>query len=356
MNFDLTEDRQMLSDTLARYLSDRYPIRTRNEIAYASPYHDPASWAEMAEMGIAGALAPESAGGFGGTGFDISVVFETLGRALCPEPFLGTLLASRLMLAAGADQTTLVDGSQRYAVGLSEIDAPYGLEDMRTTAHRDGGGYRLIGRKSAVYGGNAADVLLVVALLDDRPALFRVEATQADVVAYGMIDGGGACELLLDETSATLLIADAGQAVEAAVSAGQLALCAEAVGAMSAAHELVLDYLKTRMQFGATIGAFQALQHRAVDLLTEIEQARSITIAAAAALDTAEGALKAAMAKNLIGRAARLVAEETVQMHGGIGMTWEYAASHYAKRLVMLDHQLGDTDHCLEAVIASYAT
>lgn len=318
MNFDLTEDRRMLSDTLARYLSDRYAIGIRNEIAYASPYHDPARWAEMAEMGIAGALVPGSAGGFGGTGFDIAVVFETLGRMLCPEPFLGTLLASRLMPAAGADRATLVDGSQRFAVGLGEMDAPYGLEGMCATARRDGGGYRLTSRKSTVYGGNVADVLLVAALLDGRPALFRVEATQAGVMAYGMIDGSGACELFLDGTPATLLIVDAGQAVESALSAGRLALCAEAVGAMSAAHELLLDYLKMRTQFGATIGSFEALQHRAVDLLTEIEQARSITIAAAAALDTAEGTLKAAMAKNLIGRAARLVAEETIQMHGAI--------------------------------------
>lgn len=355
MNFDLTEDRQMLSDTLTRYLSDRYAIGTRNEIAYTMPYHDPSRWAEMADMGIVGALVQEPAGGLGGTGFDITVVFEALGRTLCPEPFLAALLASRLLLAAGVEQTMLVDGSQRFAVGLGEIDVPYGLEGLSATARREGSGYRLTGRKSAVYGGNVADVLLVIALLDDRPAAFRVEAAQASVMGYGMIDGGGACELLLDETPATLLIADARQAVMVAVSAGQLALCAEAVGAMNAAHELLLDYLRTRRQFGAAIGSFQAIQHRAVDLLMEIEQARSITIAAAAALDTSEGVLKAAMAKNLIGRAARLVAEETIQLHGGIGMTWEYAASHYAKRLVMLDQQLGDTDHCLGTVIESYA-
>lgn len=355
MNFDLTEDRQLLSDTLTRYLSDKYEIRKRNEVAYTAPYHDPARWAEMTEMGIAGALVPEAAGGFGGTGFDITVVFEALGRALCPEPFLGALLASRLLLAAGADQTALVDGSRLYAVGLGEIDAPYGLEGLTATARRVGSSYRLTGRKSAVYGGNAADVLLVVALLDGRPAVFGVEPAQVAVRDYGMIDGGGACELLLDDCAATPLIEDAGEAVESAISAGQLALCAEAVGAMGAAHEFLLDYLRTRRQFGTAIGGFQAIQHRAVDLLTEIEQARSITIAAAAALGTAEGALKAAMAKNLVGRTARLVAEETIQMQGGIGMTWEYAASHYAKRLAMLDHQLGDTDHCLGVVIASYA-
>lgn len=353
MNFDLTEDRQMLSDTLARYLSANYAIGTRNEIAYAAPFHDPARWRQMADMGIVGGLVPEEAGGFGGGGFDILVVFEALGRSLCPEPFLGTLLASRLLLAAGEDQSALVDGSRRYAVGLDEVDAPYSLEGLRANARRVDGGYRLNGRKCTAYGANDADVLLAVALLDDKPALFRVE--NARVIGYGMVDGGGAAEILLDDSPASLLVADATGAVERAVRAGQLALCAEAVGAMGAAYDLLLDYLRTRRQFGAAIGSFQAIQHRAVDLLAEIEQARSITIAAAADIDGPQGTLIAAMAKNLIGRTGRMVAEETIQMQGGIAMTWEYAASHYAKRLVMLDHQLGDTDHCLGVVMDAYA-
>ncbi|MGI6245889.1 MAG: acyl-CoA dehydrogenase family protein [Pseudochelatococcus sp.] len=355
MNFDLTEDRRMLADTLTRYLSDNYAIKARNEIAYAAPFHDPAGWRRMAELGIVGGLVPEEAGGLGGAGFDIVVVFEVLGRHLCPEPFLGALLASRLLSAAGEDQSALIDGSCRYAVGLDEIDAPYGLEGMRAGAWRDGDGYRVSGRKCAAYGANDADVLLVAALLEGKPALFRVENAATRVVGYGMIDGGGAAEILLDESPATLLIADAGEAVDGAVQAGQLALCAEAVGAMGAAYDLLLDYLGTRRQFGTTIGSFQAIQHRTVDLLTEIEQARSITIAAAAELDGPRGALTVAMAKNLIGRAARLVAEETIQLQGGIAMTWEYAAAHYAKRLVMLDHQLGDTDHCLGVVMDTYA-
>ena len=355
MNFDLTEDRQMLSESLNRYLADRYSLKDRNRIAHEAPFSDPERWGEMAELGIPGALATEKDGGLGGAGFDITVVFEALGRHLCPEPLLGTLLASLLLSAAGADQSGLVDGSIRYAVGLSEIDAPYGLAGTAATARKQGEGYRLSGRKSAVYGGQVADVFLIVALLDGKPAVFSAAAADVNVISYGMMDGGGAAELLLDDTPATLLLADAGAALTSAVAAGQVALCAEAVGAMTAAYDLLLDYLKTRRQFGTTIGSFQVLQHRTVDLLAEIEQARSITIAAAAALDGAEARLKSAMAKNLIGRAARLVAEETVQMHGGIAMTWEYAASHYAKRLVMLDHQLGDTDHCLEIVMQSYA-
>ena len=354
MNFDLTEDRRMLSDTLTRYLADRYAIGDRNRTAYAAPFHDPDRWTELAELGMAGALVPETAGGFGGTGFDIAVLFEALGRALCPEPFLGTLLASRLMLAADADQAQLISGARRFAVGLAEIDAPYDIGHIASTARRTGDGYCLTGRKTAVYGGQAADEFLLVALLDGAPALFRADAAAVTVVGYGMIDGGGAAEVLMEDSPATLLLDNATAAITGAVTAGRLALCAEAVGAMDAAYAILLDYLKTRKQFGVVIGSFQALQHRTVDLLMEIEQARSITIAAAAALDSPDAALKSAMAKTLIGRAARLVAEETIQIHGGIAMTWDYAASHYAKRLIMLDHQLGDTDHCLDEVMQSY--
>lgn len=354
MNFDLTEDRRMLSDTLTRYLADRYAIGDRNRTAYAAPFHDPDRWTELAELGMAGALVPETAGGFGGTGFDIAVLFEALGRALCPEPFLGTLLASRLMLAADADQSQLISGARRFAVGLAEIDAPYDIGHIASTARRTGDGYCLTGRKTAVYGGQAADEFLLVALLDGTPALFRADAAAVTVVGYGMIDGGGAAEVLMEDSPATLLLDNATAAITSAVTAGRLALCAEAVGAMDAAYAILLDYLKTRKQFGVVIGSFQALQHRTVDLLMEIEQARSITIAAAAALDGPDAALKSAMAKTLIGRAARLVAEETIQIHGGIAMTWDYAASHYAKRLIMLDHQLGDTDHCLDEVMQSY--
>ena len=140
------------------------------------------------------------------------------------------------------------------------------------------------------------------------------------------------------------------------MNAGIVALCAEAVGLMTVSYEMTVDYLRQRKQFGRPIGSFQALQHRAVDMLTEIEQARSITIKAAAELDGPQASRYASMAKNLIGRASRLIAEEAIQLHGGIAMTWEYPVSHYAKRLIMLDHQLGDTDYHLSKVINDLAS
>ncbi|MBA84324.1 MAG: acyl-CoA dehydrogenase [Rhodobacteraceae bacterium] len=355
MDFNLTEDRQMLADTLTRFLADQYPVEHRNTVAYAAPFHDPAKWEAMAELGTLFALAPEEAGGMGGTGFDISVVFEALGRQITPEPILGACMASRLLTAAGADQEALLSGATKYAVAISELDAAYELDQIACTATGAGDAYTLSGRKSTVYGGQVADVVLVAARLNGSLALFQVQAADASVTGYAMIDGAGAAELLLDDTPATLLIADAAQALEDAINAGIVALCAEAVGAMDVTHAITVDYLKQRKQFGIPIGKFQVLQHRAVDMLTEIEQARSITIKAAAELGGDEASRYASMAKNLIGRSARLVAEEAIQMHGGIAMTWEYPVSHYAKRLIMLDAQLGDTDYHLSRVMAGNA-
>lgn len=351
MDFDLTEDRRMLSDTVTRYLADQYGIEHRNKVAYAAPYHDNSKWNELAELGVLAAFASEEAGGFGGTGFDISVVFEALGGAMSAEPMLGALMASRLLASAGAEQDSLLDGSRKYAVGISEMECPYGLEFLQVSASVKGDGHVLNGRKTSVYGGQVAETFLIAAMLDGKVALFEVAASDAEVVGYGMIDGGGAAEVLLDDANAKLLIADAKEAVQDALNAGIVALCSESLGVMVVAYDMLLDYLKTRKQFGVNIGRFQVLQHRTVDLLTEIEQARSIVIKAASELDGPDAARYCSMAKNLIGRAGRLVSEESIQMHGGIAMTWEYPASHYGKRLVMIDHQLGDTDFHLTQVM-----
>jgi len=353
MDFSLTDDRRMLSDTLTRYLADKYPFEHRSKIAYDLPCHDPAKWAELADLGTLHALAPEASGGFGGTGFDIAVVFEALGRALTPEPVLAALMASRLLTSLKSDQDALLAGTTKYALAVAELEAPYDPAHMAATASKSGDAYTLSGRKTAVYGGQIADIFLVAAILNGKPALFQLAADTAQIVAYPMMDGGGAAELLLDNTPATLLLADATTALQDAQNAGIVALCAEAVGAMDIAYTSTLDYLRQRKQFGVPIAKFQVLQHRAVDMLTEIEQARSITIRAAADLDTPNATRSCAMAKNLIGRAARQISEEAIQMHGGIAMTWEAPISHYAKRLVMLDHQLGDTDHTLTRVIAT---
>lgn len=354
MNFEPTEDRRMLAEALGRQLAASYPIEHRNRVAYAAPYHDPDKWAEIAGNGFLQAFATEAEGGLGGTGFDIATVFEELGRALCPEPVLPQLMAIRLLSAAGAPLEAALSGQTRLSVAIGELSAPYELEGIETVARGTGADVRLTGRKSVVYGGLGADAILVAARGPSGLGVYRVAGEAARVTGFGMIDGGNAAEVFLEDTPAEAILPEAGAALRDALDAGALALCAEAVGVMAFLHDAVLDYLRTRRQFGKAIGSFQVLQHRMVDLAIEIEQARSITILAAAKMGGPEQSRTVSMAKTLIGRAGKLVAEEAIQMHGGIAVTWEYPVSHYAKRLVMIDHQLGDTDFHLERVMEAH--
>ncbi|WP_380782006.1 acyl-CoA dehydrogenase family protein [Sphingomonas sp. R86520] len=357
MNFEHTDDRRMLADTLVRALRDGYSIETRNAGAYSEAGYDPAIWRQLSELGIVSALFDEAAGGFGGSGFDIMVVFEALGRALVVEPFLGALMAGRALAVAGGQDETLA------AIVSGETIAAFAHEDAGTpvTATKSGDGWTLSGTKAVVHQAGAASVFVVTVEQDD-PLVFLVPADAAGVSVrgYNVVEGGGAGEVTFDGVTlgSDARIGGDGQGraiVDAAVGAGLLALSAEAVGAMEFVKEATLGYLRDRKQFGIPIGKFQALQHRMATVLLEIEQAHSAVINAASAFDSddakaRERALSAA--KYTIGRTGALVAEEAIQLHGGIGMTWEYAVSHYAKRLVMIDHQLGDEDYHLQRYIA----
>lgn len=355
MDFTPTDDRRMIADSLRRFLADRYPADRRNRIAYEGDFHDPDGWAGLAELGIPGALVAEEQGGFGGAGFDIATVFEEIGRALCPEPLLGNLMALRLYAAHERTERieAIIAGAERAAFAVEESEAFGDLAGIACSASGSGDNWTLTGRKTVVYGAPAAYRILVAA---KTPAgtlgLFEIEAGKADILAYAMIDGGGAAEIVLDATPAICLSEQAGDAIAEALDAGRLALCAEAVGAMDVLLAMTRDYLMQREQFGRPIATFQALQHRLVDCAVEIEQARSIVIHAAGHFDSDRRALAVARAKNLIGRAGKLVSEEALQMHGGIGMTWEYAGAHYAKRLIMIDHQLGDSGDQLHTAMA----
>ncbi len=358
MNFEHTDDRRMLADTLVRALRDGYAIDTRNAGAYGEAGYDPAVWTQLNELGIVSALFDEAAGGFGGSGFDIMVVFEALGRALVVEPFLGALMAGRALAKAGG-QDEMLSG-----IVSGETIAAFALDDGATpvTATKSGDGWTLSGTKGVVPQAGAASVFVVVVEQDGDPLVLVVPADTAGVSvrSYNTVEGGAAGDVTFDgvtlEAEALLGGDGQGQAiVDAAVGAGLLALSAEAVGAMEFVKEATLGYLRDRKQFGVPIGKFQALQHRMATVLLEIEQAQSAVINAASAFDgddakARERALSAA--KYTIGRTGALVAEESIQLHGGIGMTWEYAVSHYAKRLVMIDHQLGDEDYHLQRYIA----
>lgn len=352
MDFQLSEERQMLADMLNRFVRDEYAIDVRHKAAEMDGGFDPAMWAQMAELGAVGALIPAEAGGFGGMGEDIAVVFEALGRGIVVEPFLSTgVLGATALVGAGKDDLLeeVVAGGKMLALAHTEADSRY--EMSRVSCKADGG--KITGKKSVVLNGATADMLIVSARssggVDDEDGidLYLVDAKAGGVSirSYGTVEGGHAADITFDGAAGEKLPGGY-LLLERVLGAGVLALCAEALGAMEVCKDLTLDYLKTRKQFGVNLGKFQALQHRMVEVTIAIEQARSITMLAAGQFEadrlTREKTLSAA--KNLTSRVARLVSEETIQLHGGIAMTWEYSAPHYAKRLTMIDHMLGDED------------
>jgi len=372
MNFQHTEDRRMLADTLNRFVAEQYGFETRDRIAGSAEGFSAELWNRFAELGIIGALFDEAEGGFGGGGFDIAVVFESLGRGLVVEPFLDTLMVGQAIARDGSEAqratlAELIEGSRLVALAHGEPDGHYELSRVTTRAERNGNAWKLNGAKAVVQQGENASLFLVSARTEgagDAEAgitLFLVprDAAGVSVRGYRKIDGGRAAEVTFDNVTLAdgALLGASGEGfatLEYAISCGVLALCSEAVGAMDVTKDYTLEYLRTRKQFGVPIGSFQALQHRMADLLLEIEQARSAVINAAAALGAERTVRERAVsaAKYSIGRIGAMVAEECIQLHGGIGMTWELPLAHYAKRLVMIDHQLGDEDHHLERYIA----
>ncbi|BCN38171.1 acyl-CoA dehydrogenase [Alicycliphilus denitrificans] len=372
MNFEHTEDRRMLADSLDRFIIEQYGFAERDRIACSDEGFSHGHWARLAEIGALGALFPEAVGGFGGSGFDVAVVFESLGKGLVVEPFLGALTVGRAIAHAGSTAqkeriASLIDGSTVAALAHEEPGSHYEPTLVTTRAERSGDGWVLRGAKAVVQQGDRAGLVLISARtfgVDDDAqgvSLFLVPGDAPGLVwrGYRKIDGGRAAELALDDVRVgtdALLGAEGEGAVilENATGWGLLALAAESLGAMEIAKRDTLEYLRTRKQFGVPIGSFQALQHRMADLLLEIEQARSAVINAAAAIDGGDRVAREkrlSAAKYSIGRIGIRVAEECIQLHGGIGMTWELPLSHYAKRLVMIDHQLGDEDHHLARYI-----
>jgi alkylation response protein AidB-like acyl-CoA dehydrogenase len=373
MNFELTEERQMLQDSLRRFLADRYATDVRNRIIDSAEGFSSEIWAQLSELGVVSALFTEEHGGFGGAGFDITTVFEELGRAGVVEPFLDTaVLGGGLIAALGnAEQQALVGrviaGDLHLAFAHSEPGSRYDLSRVTTALSEEDGMLTLSGRKAVVVNAEAAELLVVSARehgeAGDAEGISLVlvprDAPGVSLRGYPLLAGGRAAEVDLDQVRlpATARLGAAGAAFPAIAeraAAASVALAAETLGAMEAATELTRGYLLTRQQFGRPIGTFQVLQHRMADLWIELEQARSATINAAGHLAD-EPRMRdkhVAAARNLIGRAGRMVAEDTIQMHGGIAMTQEYELAHLAKRIVMADHRFGDTDYHLEQFIA----
>lgn len=369
MDFKLTEEQQMLQETAARLVRDAYTFDKREKFSASETGYSPEFWQQMGELGLTAIPFPEELGGFGGGGVENMLIMKELGRGICLEPYMESVIfAGGLITQLGSDAQkeemlgAIASGELQAAVALDEPNSHYQLSEVQTTAKQQGDSWSLTGRKAVVIGGHTAGKILVSArtagdLRDQQGiSLFIVDPASAGVKRrnYATVDGRKGCELFLDNAQGELL-GQAGEAFDAIqYQAGRAiaALCAEAVGAMEVACDITLDYLKTRKQFGVPIGKFQALQHRMVDMRTELEQATSMAILAACVADESDNAERTRIltaAKFMINRCGRKVAEEAIQLHGGIAMTWEYSLAHYAKRLVMISHQLGDDDHHLEA-------
>jgi pimeloyl-CoA dehydrogenase small subunit len=375
MDFTLSDEQRMLEETVSRLVRDEYDFESRRKLLDSPEGYSPQLWAAYAELGLLGVPFAEEYGGFGGGGVELLVLMQAFGRGLVLEPYLATVvLAGSLVERLGSDAQreallgAVVGGELKLALAYAEPDGRYDHLHVNTRAERTNAGWRLSGAKAVVLHGDSADKLLVTARTADNTndregiSVFVVDANAPGLSrrGYPTIDGLHAAELRLDgvEVDAEALLGEPGQAadaLEAVLARGQAALCAEAVGAMEQALDLTVEYLKQRQQFGVPIGRFQALQHRAVDMRIQLEQARSMAILAAAslALPAAERDRRLSAAKVVIGNAGRFIAEQAIQLHGGMGMTEEAAVSHYAKRLVMIDHYLGDVDYHLSRFSAA---
>jgi pimeloyl-CoA dehydrogenase small subunit len=370
MDFDLTEEQRLLKESLDRLIGDRYAFEQRKTYGQAPEGWSRELWAQYAELGLLGLPFAEQYGGSAGGPVETMIAMEAFGGALALEPFLATVVLGGGFLRHGgsAQQCAdvlpkIADGSTTFAVAQTERHSRYDLADISTTAVRDGAAWVLDGEKGVVLHGDTADKLIVTARVGggrrdrDGVGVFIVDGKAAGVSrrGYPTQDGLRAAEITLAgvRVGPEGVLGEPGEGlplVERVVDEALAALCAEAVGAMAAMHELTVDYLKTRRQFGREIGSFQILQHRAVDMLIALEQARSMAMFAtmmASEEDAAERRNALSAAKVQIGRSGRLIGQQAIQLHGGIGMTMEYKVGHYFKRVTMIDTMFGDADHHL---------
>ncbi len=373
MDFDLTEEQRLLKDSVERLVTDRYEFEARKKIMAEPDGWSREIWAQYAELGILGLPFEEKHGGFGGGPVETAIVMEAFGRGLVLEPYFATVILGAGLVRAAGDEALqgallpqVAAGKLLLAFAHVERQSRYNLADVSTTAKRDGDSWVLDGAKSVVLHGDVADKLLVTARVSgnrrdrDGIGLFLVDAnapgvsrrgypTQDNQRAAEVTFAGAQAEAVLGETGAALPV------VERVVDEAIAALCAESVGLLAAMQELTVEYMKTRKQFGVTIGSFQALQHRAVDMFVSVEQARSIALFAgvmAGESDPVERARAMSAAKVQIGRSGKHVGEEAVQLHGGIGMTMEYKVGHYFKRQTMIDLLFGTADEHLAKLAA----
>ncbi|CCW10178.1 acyl-CoA dehydrogenase family protein [Rhodococcus aetherivorans] len=357
MNFELDTEQDLLRKTVRDVLSGTYDTETRNKVADTDRGWSDEVWRQLAELGVLGLPFAEEHGGMGAGPVEIMAVMGEIGRALAPEPLLNAVfLPGGVVAEVGTDEQRadllprLSEGALLLAFAHDEPGSRWPATEVATTAARTGDAWALTGRKNPVLHGDCAETFVVSARLPEGGVgLFLVDADAAGVTrtAYRTHDERRAAQLVLDSAAAVPLgaAADATAAITAAQVRAQAALCAEAVGALAETLRLTTDYLKQRKQFGAPLARFQALTHRAADMYVLLELASSMSLYATMAL--ADGIVDptiASRAKLQVGRSARKVGQEAIQMHGGIGITAEYPVGHYVSRLTAIEHTLGTVE------------
>jgi len=371
MNFEFSEEQRLFADSVARFVAESYSFEARQRILESPLGFLPEHWRQFADLGWLGATFPEPYGGLGGSALETLVIMEQFGRGLVASPYLASVvLAGGLVLRAGSEAhkqallPAVARGERRLAVAFAERESCHDLARVATRAELAGDGFVIDGAKSVVLYALGADAVVIVARTagdaDAREGLtlFLVGTEMPGLHArhYATEDGGRASELVLEgvRVGRESVLGPLGGALpnlEEAADRANAALCAEACGAMWAVYERTLEYLKTRRQFGQPLGAFQALQHRMVDVYMKCELARSTLIEATLALDGDASTRRHAVAaaKFEVGRYARDVAQEGVQLHGAIGVTMDYPIGHYLKRITAINATLGDPRYHLGA-------
>ena len=376
MDFDLTEEQRLLKESVDGLLTDAYDFDARKKYMAEKGGWSKTLWGKLAEQGLLGLPFSEDDGGFGAGAVETMIVMEALGKALLLEPYLATVVIAGGFLRHGgsAEQKAahipaIIDGSKTFAFAQLEKNSRYDLNDVSTTAKKKGTGWIIDGEKFVVLNGETADTFVVTARTAggqrDKAGIgvFLVPASNKGIAkkGYPTQDGLHAADISFTgvEVGADAVIGAAENGlplIERVVDEARTALCAEAVGAMDESLKSTVEYLKTRKQFGVAIGSFQVLQHRAADMFVAVEQARSMSMFATMAADfddAKERATAVAAAKVQIGKSAKFVGQQSIQLHGGIGMTQEAKIGHYFKRLTMIENTFGDTDYHLRRVTDS---
>ncbi|MBI3224230.1 MAG: acyl-CoA dehydrogenase family protein [Mycolicibacterium cosmeticum] len=370
MDFRLTGEQELLRDGLTKFLATRYQLESSRAAAKTGAGWQPEIWRAFAdELGILGAALPEEVGGIGGGPVEVMVIAEALGQALVVEPYVDTAVVAGglLVRAARASEATgnetsasellerLVAGAAVVALAAAEAQSGERWQDAATTARRDGDAWLLDGAKIMVLNARLATHLLVIATTPAGLSLFLVDLADSPagltVHGYRTVDDRWAADIEFDGVRATLLGEDgaAWPSLAQARDEGAAAVCAEAVGNMRKVLADTVEYSKQRQQFGTPIGSFQALQHRMVDMHMELEQSVAAVYLAVLNLeaDADQRSRAVSAAKATVGRAARFIGQNAVQLHGGMGMTEELAIGHYFKRLTAVQYEFGSTDHHL---------